>query len=124
MLLDTHVLVWLHVGALDRFNPAARAMLEDEPLRTSPASLLELTYLHEIGRTGGGADEVVAHLAGTIGLQVAELRSTTLFRAAATMTWTRDPFDRLIAGHAHAVDEPLLTSDSQILEHLPVAIWP
>jgi hypothetical protein len=70
VLLDTHVLVWLHMDAEDRFSRAASAMLETEPLRVSPASLLELTYLHEIGRTAGGADEVVAHLAAAIGLQV------------------------------------------------------
>ncbi|HLG72825.1 MAG TPA: type II toxin-antitoxin system Phd/YefM family antitoxin [Chloroflexota bacterium] len=39
------------------------------------------------------------------------------------ITWTRDPFDRLIAAHALATDTPLLTKDETIRQHLPLAWW-
>ena len=44
-------------------------------------------------------------------------------RAAASLGWTRDPFDRMIAAHAIVADAPLLTADRTILEHLPLATW-
>jgi PIN domain nuclease of toxin-antitoxin system len=44
-------------------------------------------------------------------------------KAADDLTWTRDPFDRLIAAHAIAVGAPLLTADRSILENLPLATW-
>jgi len=44
-------------------------------------------------------------------------------RAAVDLTWTRDPFDRLIDAHAIAASVPLLTADRAILEHLPLATW-
>ena len=47
----------------------------------------------------------------------------TLCAAAVDLTWTRDPFDRLQAAHAHSASLPLLTRDARIREHLPLAIW-
>ena len=44
-------------------------------------------------------------------------------KAAADLTWTRDPFDRLIAAHAIVAGAPLLTADRGILENLPLATW-
>jgi PIN domain nuclease of toxin-antitoxin system len=46
-----------------------------------------------------------------------------LVRAALDLTWTRDPFDRLIAAHAVVADAPLVTAHRTILEHLPQAVW-
>jgi PIN domain nuclease of toxin-antitoxin system len=46
-----------------------------------------------------------------------------LTKAAVDLTWTRDPFDRLIAAHAIVAGARLLTADEQILEHLPLATW-
>ncbi|MBW8060344.1 MAG: type II toxin-antitoxin system VapC family toxin [Solirubrobacterales bacterium] len=39
------------------------------------------------------------------------------------LSWTHDPFDRLIAAHAIVADAPLITADRTILAHLPLAIW-
>ncbi len=38
-------------------------------------------------------------------------------------SWTRDPFDRLIVGHAAVDDELLLSKDRKILENYPFARW-
>lgn len=123
MLLDTHAVVWLHIGSLDRFTPRARLLLDTEPLRISPPVLLEIDYLYEIGRTTGGSEPVLGHLGESVGLQVADISAADLFRHAATTRWTRDPFDRLIATHARILDEPLLTHDEAILDNLSQAIW-
>jgi PIN domain nuclease of toxin-antitoxin system len=44
-------------------------------------------------------------------------------QAAAGLSWTRDPFDRLIAAHAILADATLLTADRTILANLPQAAW-
>jgi PIN domain nuclease of toxin-antitoxin system len=57
------------------------------------------------------------------GLEVDDVSADELVQAAAGLSWTRDPFDRLIAAHAVVTEAPLLTADRTILEHLPQAIW-
>ena len=42
---------------------------------------------------------------------------------ASSISWTRDPFDRLIAAHASLEAAILLTADETILEALPGAVW-
>jgi PIN domain nuclease of toxin-antitoxin system len=42
---------------------------------------------------------------------------------AAKLTWTRDPFDRIICAAARAAGAPLLTRDADILANEPSAFW-
>jgi len=58
-----------------------------------------------------------------LGLQIADAALVELIRAAAPLSWTRDPFDRLIAAHALVADVPLVTADETILANLPQAVW-
>ena len=44
-------------------------------------------------------------------------------RAAERLTWTRDPFDRLITAAAAAGEHPLVTRDPVIREHYAGAVW-
>jgi len=48
--VDTHVVVWLHAGEVDRLSPSATTRIEDDDVVVSPAVLLELKLLQEIGR--------------------------------------------------------------------------
>ena len=86
-------------------------------------AVLELEYLHEIGRTTEPADVVVAALGNRLGLQVPQSRLDLIAQRALTVKWTRDPFDRLIAGQAIADQLPLLTADRRMREHLALAVW-
>jgi PIN domain nuclease of toxin-antitoxin system len=65
----------------------------------------------------------VTALQRSIGLTVADVSTASLVAAAAPLSWTRDPFDRLIAAHAVVADAPLITADRTILENLPQAVW-
>jgi PIN domain nuclease of toxin-antitoxin system len=121
--LDTHVLVWLYAGEVERFPPAARARLDRDALTISPAVLLELQYLHEIGRLAEPATVVVQDLRDRLDLSFAEADFASVAAIATGLSWTRDPFDRLIAAHARADDAPLLTADRTLREHLPAAFW-
>jgi PIN domain nuclease of toxin-antitoxin system len=85
--------------------------------------VLELAYLHEVGRARDSVETMLEALRRSIGLAVADLSSAALVGAATGLSWTRDPFDRLIAAHAIVADAPLITADRTILEHLPQAIW-
>ncbi|HEX4668835.1 MAG TPA: PIN domain-containing protein [Solirubrobacterales bacterium] len=123
ILIDTHIVGWLYEGEERRLPRRARARLEAEAPCVSPIVELELTYLHEVGRVTEPAAAPLAALRRTIGLEIADTSLAELVQAAAGLTWTRDPFDRLIAAHAIVADAPLLTADRTILDNLPQAIW-
>lgn len=114
---------WLYEGADRRIPATARELLASQPVRFSPIVELELTYLFEVGRVSAAASTPLSALGQSIGLEVADVAATELMRAALSLSWTRDPFDRLIAAHAIVADVPLVTADRTILEHLPQAVW-
>ena len=120
--LDTHVVVWLYAGDLDRLAPVANR-LEGARLAISPMVLLELQYLHEIGRLAVRAEDVVGDLRERIGLRVSQHPFPEVADAALAMSWTRDPFDRLIAAQAAAEGCVLLTADARMLANTPRATW-
>jgi PIN domain nuclease of toxin-antitoxin system len=97
--------------------------LEAEPVSVSPVVGLELTYLYEIGRVTEPAAAPLGALRRSIGLQVADASLADLVQAATDLTWTRDPFDRLIAAHSIVAGAPLVTADQTIRKNLPEAIW-
>jgi len=123
MHLDTHVLVWLHAGLLDRFSSLARERLEEEALVVSPMAVLELEYLYEVGRVTGPSADVMEHLSGSLELGVASDPFPEVARAAVRESWTRDPFDRLIVAQARLAAAPLLSKDGAILERYDRALW-
>jgi PIN domain nuclease of toxin-antitoxin system len=69
------------------------------------------------------ASAPLAALERGLGLQIVGASIADVVRAATPLTWTRDPFDRLIAAHAIVADAPLVTADHRIRENLPLAIW-
>ena len=71
--LDTHVLLWLHAGLLDRFTTRGRLLLEQNELLISPAVKLELQYLFEIGRITLAAPQIISDLDAQIALKVCDL---------------------------------------------------
>ena len=48
--LDTHVVLWLSEGLVERLPKAARRSIEENDLLFSPMVRLELQYLYEIKR--------------------------------------------------------------------------
>jgi PIN domain nuclease of toxin-antitoxin system len=121
--LDTHVVVWLYTGQIEQLSTVALDAIEQHPLVVSPMVQLELSYLHEIGRlTIGGAD-IIADLERRIGLRRSELALEALVDTAASLTWTRDPFDRLIVADALVAGAALLTKDRTIHDHSTIVLW-
>ena len=120
---DTHAVVWLYTGELERFTKKGRAAIDTDQLVVSPIVQLELTYLHEVERlTVGGAD-ILGDLASRIGLSTSDQSMLSVVQAAAGLTWTRDSFDRLIVADALSANCPLLTKDELIHGHVSIARW-
>lgn len=116
--------LWLYAGLVERLPESARGLIDEEDtLRISPMSALELAYMHEIGRARDPVSLMLAALRQSIGLEVADVSLAKLVETAVGLSWTRDPFDRMIAAHAVVADAPLVTADKTILEHLPQATW-
>lgn len=122
--LDTPVLVWVLAGEHSRLPLPVRTLLDTERLAISPMVSLELTYLHEIGRITTSAEEVLDAVRPALELVVSSVPFPEIVTAAATLTWTRDPFDRVIAGNALADGATLLTADRTLRTHLRAARWP
>lgn len=121
--LDTHVVVWLYAGEIQRLSPRAVRAVEQDTLVVSPFVQLELTYLHEIGRLTVGGPAIVSDLTARLGLTMSDVPLAVVIAEADALGWTRDPFDRLIVADALAAGSPLLTRDETIRHHTELAVW-
>jgi PIN domain nuclease of toxin-antitoxin system len=121
--VDTHVLIWLAQGEPEKLGTAARKAIDKYDLLVSPAAVLELELLHEIGRLRTTASKLIAALANDIGVRVCSLSFQTVVEHALKEDWGRDPFDRLIVANAKAAAAPLITRDEKIRENYSRAIW-
>jgi PIN domain nuclease of toxin-antitoxin system len=121
--LDTHVVAWIFAGDVDRLSAAARASIEHDDLLISPAVVLELQYLHESKRIADGADVVVGDLQHRIMLRVCDLPFPDVARRARSLSWTRDPFDRLIVAQAAVRDAKLITKDRALRKRYSASLW-
>ncbi|MEW6687974.1 MAG: PIN domain-containing protein [Pseudomonadota bacterium] len=121
--LDTHVVCWLYAGRVDLLSAAARDALETGVIAVSPMVGLELQYLREIGRIRHGPRRILAALQREIGLTMSELPFLALATRAQSCSWTRDPFDRLIAAEAGAARARLVTRDDHLRRNFRPALW-
>ncbi len=109
ILLDTNAVIWLDV-AHPRSRPLTRATAA---LYVSPATLLEIQFLMEAGRIRLTRDDAQA-LASDDRWLVDDPPAAAWFAEAIDLTWTRDPFDRLIAAHAQLRGWRLATGDTRL----------
>jgi PIN domain nuclease of toxin-antitoxin system len=113
ILLDTNALIWLDQGH-PRATPLVRGARR---LYISPATLLELQFLHESGRVRLPKGDSQA-LAVDDRWTLDDPPAATWFAAALDLSWTRDPFDRLIAAHARLRGWRLASGDETLLKRL------
>lgn len=121
--LDTHVVYDLACGIIKRLGERAKSLIEQHTLVVSPLVELELSYLYEIGRIPHGGEKIIDYLGKEIGLIRDTTPLFTVVRKAHALTWTRDPFDRLIVATALSANaEYLITRDKTIHKHFVKAI--
>ncbi len=123
VFLDTHVAVWLAAGHTQEFGPKVRHAIDHNDLLISPAVYLELEYLYEVKRIKVPAVRIFGDLARDLAVRICDLPFQSVVTAASTERWTKDPFDRLITGHARARGAPLITKDQKIRKHYKPALW-
>jgi PIN domain nuclease of toxin-antitoxin system len=113
ILLDTNALIWL-----DQNRPRVRALARGpRRLYISPANLLELQFLVEAGRIRLRAAGVSA-IAEDSRWVLDDPPAAAWFAKAIDLSWTRDPFDRLLVAHARLRGWRLATGDTVLLERL------
>lgn len=123
IFLDTHIVCWLYAGKTELISPTAIQAIETNQLFVSPIVELELQYLFEIKRISQQASEILNALRSDIGLQIADENFQQVTNASKMLSWTRDPFDRVIVGHALYKKIPLITCDKTIQQNFEQAIW-
>ncbi len=122
--LDTHVVVWLAAGEVEKLSTRAADAIRKSDLVVSPMVLLELQYLYEIKRILKEPLALLNDIDTQIGLTVKDASFAAVLHTALFETWTHDPFDRVIVAHARTDGHaPLVTSDSMIRENYPRAVW-
>lgn len=122
--LDTHVVLWLYAQRGKGLSERARQLIERANfVFISPMVLLELDYLNEIGRTTVGSTSIFEYLEDKIGLRICDKSFLDVINLASKQTWTRDPFDRIIAAQAFIDQNTLITKNAGILEHYHQAAW-
>jgi PIN domain nuclease of toxin-antitoxin system len=114
ILLDTNALVWLDQG-----HRRAHALVgARRRLYLSPASLLEVQFLIEAGRARLRAGLSIAGLADDARWLLDDPPAAAWFERALALSWTRDPFDRLLVAHAGLRGWRLATGDRDLIERL------
>ncbi len=121
--LDTHIVVWLAAGELSRLSKSVCQLIQESDLLISPTVILELELLYEIGRLNEKAAIIVSDLEQSLGLRICDRSFATVVKHAATVSWTRDPFDRLIVGQAAVGSNTLITKDAVIRQNYTHAFW-
>jgi PIN domain nuclease of toxin-antitoxin system len=119
-LLDTHFLIWLVLGSrrLAQFPWLKRYC----PWGVSPVSLLEIQFLYEVGRLEVQNPGFTDALLDDTRFIVDEVPLLALVRHAIGFSWTRDPFDRLLAAHSAARRTPFCTTDRAIQAHYSLLV--
>ena len=121
--LDTHVVVWLYVGLSEKFRKQTKELINENEIYISTIVRLELQYLYEIQRLTDESNTIVSDLSNRIGLKVCDKNFNTIIAQSLEITWTRDPFDRIITANATLNNNILVTKDQNILDNYTNAKW-
>ncbi len=121
--LDTHAAVFLWEGKVELFGAGSREILERSVLRISPMVRLEMQFLKEVGKLKVDPDQILGTLGSDLGVTATSDPLDALVPLAMPLSWTRDPFDRMIVATALLHEAPLVTRDRRIHDHFPGAVW-
>jgi PIN domain nuclease of toxin-antitoxin system len=120
---DTHTVLWLYAGEIDRFSNKAKDALENFDIMISPMVRLEMQFLFEIHRINEKPERIFKSLVADFGVRICNDPFESVIEAAEAIHWTRDPFDRLIVAQATLAHSPLISKDDAIRSHYKYSIW-
>ncbi len=121
--IDTHIVVWLYAGQVEKLSTQAKNLLNDNEIQISPIVRLELQFLNEIKRIMVSAKDIITDLSNSIGLSVCSKNFNNIINGSMELNWTRDPFDRIIVANAALNDNYLVTKDQMILKNYSKALY-
>lgn len=121
--LDTHILVWLYSGMIDKLTKKAKEAIENSDIYISQIVRLELQYLYEINRIKATPARIINYLSKAIGLKISKIFLTDIIDEALKISWTRDVFDRLIVAEASISGVGLITADKELRIQYKNAVW-
>lgn len=121
--LDTHIVVWLYAGQIEKLNEKAIELINENEILISPIVRLELQDLLEIKRITETPDNIITDLSNSIGLKICDKAFNNIVNFSMRIGWTRDPFDRLIVANAAIQDDYLITKDQTILSHYSNSLY-
>jgi len=121
--LDTHIVVWLYAGLVEKLTENAKRTIEDNDVVISQLVKLELQYLFETGRIKVSPSKMIQALGRSIDLKISNCPLNEMIDQSIKISWTRDVFDRLLAAEVEATGGRFVTADATIRENLKQAVW-
>lgn len=122
--LDTHTVIALRSTGQKALSKRAESLMNRATeLRLSPAAVVELQMLREIGRLHHDPFEFVGDESTSPTVVVCREPFAGVMYEALGLSWTRDPFDRLIVAQAAVGRHPLITKDERIRANYDRAVW-
>ena len=126
VLLDTCALIWATLSPA-ALSPQAREAIADEGnvILVSAASAWEIATKVRLGRLPGAEKLEKDYLAvmDEAGYTLLPIDTASALRAVRLTAQHKDPFDRMIAAQALALDVPVLSSDLQLDQFGVRRIW-
>jgi PIN domain nuclease of toxin-antitoxin system len=121
--LDTHIVVWLYAGLIEKFTNPAKAAIDTGDVVISQIIRLELQYLFEIKRIKVKPPTIIKGLTRSIDLKVSSCSLAPIIEEALKINWTRDVFDRLLVAEAIAMEGRFITADENIRSNFSRSVW-
>jgi PIN domain nuclease of toxin-antitoxin system len=116
-LLDTHALIWAG-DAQQRLGEEARAIISDKDsvLMVSAATAWEIATKVRLGKLPEaiGLERDFVTIVTGAGYKLVPLRAEDALRAGRLVGEHRDPWDRMIAAQALAMDIPVISIDPKL----------
>lgn len=126
VLLDTHTVIWAATNPL-RLSRAAAVVLADtqNEIVVSAASAWEIATKVRLGKMPESEpmEGRFMEAIGEAGYTLLSIDAETALRAGRLIGNHRDPFDRIIAAHALALDIPVISKDPQLDQFHVRRIW-
>jgi PIN domain nuclease of toxin-antitoxin system len=123
VFLDTHIVVWLYAGLIDKISDIGKKAIDDHEVVFSPMVKLEMQYLLEIGRIKVKPHTIIRDSSNSIGLAISDNPLDLVIEEAMQIHWTRDVFDRMLSAEAQFSGAGFVTADQVIRSNLRSAIW-
>jgi PIN domain nuclease of toxin-antitoxin system len=126
VLLDTHTLLWAVINPAPLSN-AAVTVIDDKAniILISAASAWEIATKVRKGKLPGAEafERDFLHTLDNLGYALLSIDAEAALRAARLAGNHRDPFDRMIAAQALALDIPVISKDPKLDQFGVRRIW-